>query len=154
MTELTELTERPESPRGGRLGLHLEVQYFYDHQVQLIDEGLCERWAETFTEDAWFDVDVRPAQLRGRAAIEAAARESRAKLSRADVQRRHWLGMLTVRPQDDGTLHTRCYALVVSTPRGAKPELTYTTVCQDVLVSDGSGGWLVAERQLTQDSLG
>ena len=61
-----------------------------------------------------------------------------------------WLGMMAVEPQDDGTLHVRCYAQVIATPRDGQPRLHAMCVCDDVLVRV-DGELLVRRRQVSRD---
>ncbi|WP_035279743.1 nuclear transport factor 2 family protein [Actinokineospora spheciospongiae] len=129
------------------------VQHFYAHQMQLLDDGSVERWSETFTEDGTFAANAHPEPTTGRGAIAEAARRASTELARAGVVRRHWLGMVTVSTQPAGTLLARCYALVISTPKGGQAGVHVSTVCEDVLVPDGDD-FLVRERRVTRDDLG
>lgn len=130
--------------------LYAQVQQFYAIQMGLMDEREAEQWADTFTEDAVFQEASRMEPLHGRAAIKAAARVSADKHASTGLRLRHWLGMFQVHQQEDGTLHTRCYAMALRTPAGGKPELFANVVCRDRLVP-ADGGWLVRHRDLTHD---
>jgi hypothetical protein len=132
--------------------LHAEVQDFYARQMQALDDGRAEAWAETFTEDGSFAANAHPEPTVGRPALVAAVRETVAALAAEDVVHRHWLGMLTVDPAPDGTVRARCYALVLAIPRGGSPVIHRSTVCEDVLVRAGDG-WAVRTRQVTRDDL-
>ena len=99
-------------------GLYQRVQQFYAVQMRLLDEGRAEEWAATFTEDGEFGQDRRPEPRRGRAEIGGRLRKAADALADRGVVRRHWLGMLAVDPQQDGTVRTRYYALVIETPKG------------------------------------
>ncbi|WP_406379389.1 nuclear transport factor 2 family protein [Streptomyces sp. NBC_01618] len=134
--------------------VHWEIQTLYAHQMRLYDDGAYEKWAATFTPDATFEIDLLPGPLAGRRAIGEAALHIRDRLDREDVQHRTWIGMLTVEPRHDGTVCARSYALVLAIPRGGKPELRHTAVCEDLLVRDGAGGWLVHDRQVVRDAVG
>jgi SnoaL-like protein len=129
-----------------------QVQQFYAHQMQLLDDGSVEQWAATFTEDGVFSANAHPEPTVGRADIAAAAGHAVAELKRTGVVRRHWLGMLTVRPLPDGAFFARCYALIVSTPKGGQAGVHLSTVCEDVLVRVGDE-FLVRTRQVTRDDL-
>ncbi len=135
--------------------VHVSVQYFYEQQMQLFDGGAYDKWALTFAEDAVFEIDLLPGALQGRSAIAAAALRMRDGLDRDDVRHRNWLGMLTVEPRADGWVSARCYGLVLATPRGGRPELRHTTVCEDLLRPGAAPGeWLVQDRYVVRDSLG
>ncbi len=128
------------------------VQQFYAHQMQLLDDGSVEEWAKTFTEDGTFAANAHPAPTTGRAAIASAAGQAVAELKRAGLVRRHWLGMITVGSRPDDTLLARCYALVISTPKGGQSGVHVSTVCEDVLVRNGDE-LLVRERRVARDDL-
>jgi hypothetical protein len=130
--------------------LYLQVQRFYARQMQALDSGAADEWAATFTPDGVFSANAFPEPVRGRDAIVAGARRTADQL--AGVIRRHWLGMLDVRPQADGTVFARSYALIIETPRNGQAGVHLSTLCEDVLVRDGDG-WLVRERKVTRDDL-
>jgi 3-phenylpropionate/cinnamic acid dioxygenase small subunit len=132
--------------------LYLRVQQFYARQMQLLDRGAVQEWAATFTEDGVFAANAHPEPVRGRSAIAAAAQAATDQLARDRVVRRHWLGMLTVQPEPDGIVRARCYALVITTPRGGQAGLHVSTFCEDVLVADGDD-LLVRDRRISRDDL-
>ncbi|MET9295644.1 nuclear transport factor 2 family protein [Streptomyces sp. NPDC003077] len=138
---LTTLT--PERLRAG-------IEQFYARHLHLLDDGDAEAWAETFTEDGVFALPGRPEPTRGRAALAEGARRAHAERRGSGETHRHWHGMTDISPRDDGTVHVRCYALVVATPRGGDPRLHRSCVCEDVLVPVGSG-WQVRSRRVTRD---
>ncbi|MFJ9646103.1 nuclear transport factor 2 family protein [Streptomyces sp. NPDC004244] len=132
--------------------VYAEVQQFYAHQMQLFDSFEAERWAGTFTEDAVFDVPTLPEPVRGRAALAANVRRNREVQARSGEQLRHWIGMLDVQPQSNGTLRTRCYALVHLTPRGGESRVHRVCVMEDELVLS-RGRWRTSRRLVTRDDL-
>jgi hypothetical protein len=134
------------------VALHTAVQQFYAHQMQAMDSGRVEEWAETFTPDGVFAANAFPEPTKGRPALAAVARHAFTEAETQGVVRRHWLGMLYVEPRDDGTVFARSYALVIITPKGGAPALSRSTVCEDVLVPH-SNSWLVQERAVTRDDL-
>ena len=141
------------TPTAVRDGLYLRVAHFYARQMKLLDDGDAEGWAATFTEDGSFATNAYPEhQTVGRTALTAAVRRTRAELTSLGVVHRHWLGMLNVNGQDDGTVSARCYALVIAIPRGGQPTIHRSTTCQDVLVPHGDG-YLVRSRLITRDDL-
>ncbi|MFE9218835.1 nuclear transport factor 2 family protein [Streptomyces lavendulae] len=149
---------RPQAPAGGDQAadghgqdayvsaeLYARIQQFYAYQMGLMDDGHAEAWAATFTEDAVF-----LGAVAGREALTASARAHSEKLLREKADFRHWLGMLDVRPQPDGSLRTRAYALTARTVRGEALRITASVVCRDHLVLQ-DGRWLVSHRSLQRD---
>ncbi|MBV9010711.1 MAG: nuclear transport factor 2 family protein [Pseudonocardiales bacterium] len=132
--------------------LYHQIQQFYAHQMQLLDEGRVEEWAASFTEDGVFAANAYPEPTRGRTAIYQAAQEITNDLSAKGITRRHWLGMLALDPRDDGSVFVRSYAQVLETPRGGATVLRIITVCEDLLCHDGKQ-WLVRNRQVWRDGL-
>ncbi|WP_285735159.1 nuclear transport factor 2 family protein [Nocardiopsis sp. ATB16-24] len=130
--------------------LYTQVQQFYARQMGLIDDRLPEEWASTFTEDAVFEEASRMAPLRGREAIAASCRVRAERLEAEQIDFRHWLAMLDIRPQPDGTLHTRVYALAMRTGRGGPLDIFASVVCRDELVQSDDR-WLVRHRELQHD---
>jgi 3-phenylpropionate/cinnamic acid dioxygenase small subunit len=132
--------------------LYGSIQSFYAEQMHLLDAGATTEWAATFTEDGVFAADGHPHPAVGRSDIAAAAQSTVDKLAAAGRRHRHWLGMLTVRPNGDDSVRATCYALVIDVPRGGDPTIHRSTVCHDRLVPAG-GTWLVADRKVTRDDL-
>jgi 3-phenylpropionate/cinnamic acid dioxygenase small subunit len=132
--------------------LYAEVQQFYSRQMRLLDDGQVDGWAETFTADGVFAANAHPEPAVGRAAITAGARQAHAALTEQGIQRRHWLGMLDVEPQPDGTILARSYALILSTPRGGQAAVHLSCTCDDVIVRE-EGRLLVRERRVSRDDL-
>lgn len=134
--------------------IYYQVQQFYSVQMRLLDSGDAEAWAGTFTEDGVFHQNVDPEPLRGRPAIIAAAARRIEAIRSDGLTRRHWLGMLEVRPQPDGTVRTHYYAIAMATPAGGKLEVYVSTVNEDHLVAGADGGWLVEHRTVVHDGRG
>jgi 3-phenylpropionate/cinnamic acid dioxygenase small subunit len=132
--------------------LHAEAQQFYAHQMQLLDLGEAEQWAQTFTEDATFDVPTLPEPVRGHAGLVAATRRSSAELAAAGQRHRHFLGMLDVRPRPDGGLDVRSYAIVYASQIGGESRVHRVCVCEDVLLRQ-DGRLRVSARRVTRDDL-
>ncbi|SCF39277.1 SnoaL-like domain-containing protein [Micromonospora matsumotoense] len=132
--------------------LYVEVQQFYARHMHLLDAGAAHEWAQTFTEDGTFEAPTLDEPTRGRAELIAAMSRTAAELAAAGDVRRHWHGMLDVRPGADGTIAVRCYALVFSTLLGGAPRLYRTCVCEDVLVFE-DGQLRVRSRRVTRDDL-
>ncbi|MDG4865197.1 nuclear transport factor 2 family protein [Streptomyces sp. T-3] len=129
-----------------------QVQQFYAHQMQLFDSFEADRWAGTFTEDAVFNVPTLDRPVRGRAELAANVRRNKSQAARTGEQTRHWIGMVDLLPQPDGTLNTRCYALVYVTPRGGESKLLRVCVMEDILVRS-RGKWRTRYRLVTRDDL-
>ena len=132
--------------------LYQEVQQFYARQMRYLDEGAVAQWAETFEVDGVFAANAHPEPYRGRDTIEAGARKAAEQLAADGIQRRHWLGMLDVDEQPDGTILARTYALILSTPKGGQAGVHLSTTCEDVLVRDGAT-LLVRNRQVYRDDM-
>ncbi|WP_371480183.1 nuclear transport factor 2 family protein [Kitasatospora sp. NBC_00315] len=133
-------------------GLYSEIQQFYAHQMQLLDSGETDAWADTFTEDGVFAANAHP-DAKGRETIREAAGKAAAQRIGAGLQVRHWLGMLEVAAQEDGSARVRSYALVLNTPAGGAPAVHASTTCDDLLVRGEDGAWLVAHRYISRDDL-
>lgn len=129
--------------------LYSEVQQFYTRQMQLLDAGRTAEWADMFTEDGIFEVGARA--VSGAENIAQAARAVADEFAEAGITRRHWIGMLTVKPATE-TVATRCYALVLEIPRGGEVVVRRSTVCEDTLVHSGTA-WLVRHRRVTRDGM-
>jgi hypothetical protein len=126
------------------------IQQFYARHMQLLDDGAAEEWADTFTEDAFFEQNVKDEPWRGRAQIGARLRAGINAMADQNVQRRHWFGMISASTGEDGELHTRYYAIVVETPQGEAPQLRLSIVGTDTLVEQ-DGTLLVKYRSIAHD---
>ncbi|CAD5988796.1 nuclear transport factor 2 family protein [Streptomyces cyaneofuscatus] len=134
--------------------LYSRIQQFYARQMGLLDDGRADDWADTFTEDAVFQEASRLNEpLRGRDAIRESSRARKKRLEADKLDFRHWLGMLTVTPREDGSLQTRAYALAMRVPAGGELDIFASVVCHDQLVlTDGT--WQVRHRDLHHDGSG
>lgn len=118
--------------------LYVEVQQFYANQVHLLDALRAEEFAATFTEDGVFDHSPGSPPASGREGISAAIRAHQERRYGNDpTQRRHWFNMLRVLPQDDGSIRTDYYAMVLAT-RPEQPVVVPASACsvQDLLVRE------------------
>ncbi|MFF4188250.1 nuclear transport factor 2 family protein [Streptomyces sp. NPDC001691] len=149
-----ELVDTAERTRESQkfAALYAEVQQFYAHQMQILDAHDSERWAGTFTEDAVFELPSLPEPVRARVGLARYVREGAARQRRAGNRLNHWVGMLDVQPQADGSLRTRCSALVYVTPAGGSSKVLYVCVMEDTLVRT-RGKWRTAHRRVTRDDL-
>ncbi|MFE1830292.1 nuclear transport factor 2 family protein [Streptomyces yangpuensis] len=130
--------------------LYAEVQQFYADHMHLLDAGDGAGWAQTFTEDGSFAPPSLPEPVVGRAALAAGVDKAAAALAEAGEVHRHLLGMVSVRPCEDGALSVRSYAQIIATPRGGSPRLHLMCVCEDVLVRV-DGELKVRERRVSRD---
>lgn len=130
--------------------LYTQIQQFYARQMGLLDDGRPEEWALTFTQDAVFEEPHRLEPVRGREAIRVSARARADRLAAEGIDFRHWLAMLDVREQEDGTVRARTYALAMRTPRGGDLDIFVSVVCRDVLVRQ-DGTWAVRHRDIQHD---
>ena len=134
--------------------LYAQVQQFYARQMGLLDDGRPDDWADTFTEDAVFQEANRLNEpLCGREAIRQSSLARKKRLEADRIDFRHWLGMLNVSTDEDGSLHTRAYALAMRVPRGGALDIFASVVCNDHLVSV-DGVWQVRHRELHHDGSG
>jgi hypothetical protein len=120
--------------------------------MRALDEGRTVAWAQTFEPDGVFDANGLPEPVRGRELIESGARKAWEQQQSDGIQRRHWLGMLEIEEQPDGSVLAQTYALVVSTPRGGDVAVRASTSCADVLVRDGDT-FMVRRRTVRRDDL-
>ncbi|SEG93567.1 SnoaL-like domain-containing protein [Actinacidiphila yanglinensis] len=132
--------------------LYQEVQRFYAHQMRSLDEGDVDSWVATFTEDGVFSANAHPEPQEGREAIREGATAATRKLAEAKIRRRHWLGMLDVAANPDGTVRAVTYAQIIATPLGGTAQLELSCTCEDLLVREG-GRLLVRHRQVYRDDL-
>ncbi|MBM0256435.1 nuclear transport factor 2 family protein [Micromonospora purpureochromogenes] len=133
--------------------LYTEVQQFYARQMRQLDERKLEAYAETFTEDAEFGHTPGREPARTRAGIAADLHEFHKRFENDPVQRRHWFNMIDLEPQDDGSIRSTCYALVITTRPGGKPDIAPSCVVRDVIVRGEDGGLLLRSRKVEHDQL-
>lgn len=129
-----------------------EITQFYAHQMQMLDDGAAELWAQTFTEDGVFATNTGADPAAGRGIIAAAARSTVDSLAAQGLTRRHWLGMLALDIESPEVVRARSYALVFETPQGGQATLRLSTTCEDLLVQV-DGGWQVKRRLVRRDDL-
>ncbi|MEU3838500.1 nuclear transport factor 2 family protein [Streptomyces sp. NPDC028635] len=146
------------APTPALAGIYPRVQQFYAAQVRHLDGFRAEEFAATFTEDGVFDHRPGTEPLVGREAIAGAVLGYQRTRHAADpVQRRHWFNMLEVFPQDDGTLRTEYYALVLHTRPGTpEPQIGPSCFVTDILTvtdEDGEPRLLTKFRRVRQDHL-
>ncbi|MFE7797823.1 nuclear transport factor 2 family protein [Nocardia sp. NPDC057440] len=133
-----------------RTELYAEVQQFYADQMQRLDNRDIPGYAETFTEDAEFEHTPGRPPSRTRARIVADLVEFHKRFETDPMQRRHWFSMINLQPQEDGTIVSTAYCLVVKIRPGRAPEINPSTVVHDVLVRV-DGNLLTRSRRVTHD---
>ncbi|MFX0580893.1 nuclear transport factor 2 family protein [Nocardia nepalensis] len=117
-----------------RTELYAEVQQFYADQMQRLDNRDIPGYAETFTENAEFEHTPGRPPARTRAGIISDLVEFHKRFEADPMQRRHWFNMINLQPQDDGTIVSTAYCLVVKIRPNSKPEIAPSCVVHDVLV--------------------
>ncbi|MFH8342776.1 nuclear transport factor 2 family protein [Streptomyces sp. AM6-12] len=149
-----ELASTAEGTLRGRefAALYAQAQRFYALQTRILDTHDTESWVHTFTEDAVVELPLLPGPVRAREGLARYVRAGAARQRQAGGRLDHWVGMLDVRPQADGSLRTRCSALAYAGPVGGGPGVLYAYVMEDVLVR-GQGEWCCAHRRVTRDDL-
>ncbi|MEK8143147.1 nuclear transport factor 2 family protein [Streptomyces sp. M10(2022)] len=130
--------------------LYVQVQQFYAHRMQILDTHDTGRLADTYTEDAVLEPPSPAAPVRAGAGLTTTC--APARNAGAGSRLHHWVGMLDVQPQPDGSLHTSCSALAYVTPSAGGPKVLHVCVMQDVLVRC-RGRWRTAHRRVTRDDL-
>jgi actinorhodin biosynthesis protein ActVIA len=134
--------------------VYTQVQHFYARQMQALDEGRFQEYADTFTEQGLFQHSPDVAPARGRAAIVDALTDFDQRFKDAPVQRRHWFSQIRLDPQEDGSFRSTAYGFVVATRPGVRlPEVAPSCLIHDVLeLADGE--ILTRSRLVTYDYLG
>jgi SnoaL-like domain len=133
------------------------VQHFYANQALLLDGGLHDpvllrRWAETFTEDGTFWINLFPVPVQGREAIVQAITRITGHVRAGRIVRRHWFCALDIVLISPETVRTHYYALVFATAPGGVPVIDACTVVDDVLARTVSG-FRTLSRQIRRDDI-
>ncbi|PYC83781.1 hypothetical protein C7C46_08520 [Streptomyces tateyamensis] len=113
--------------------LYFEIQQFYAHQMQSLDNGEAEAFAETFTLDGSF-VHHPHNRVDTRTEIALATKRGVEKTRAAGVVRRHWFGMLAVEAAEDGAVRTRYAALTSATAADGSVSWEPSCLVEDLLV--------------------
>ncbi|GAA2430335.1 nuclear transport factor 2 family protein [Streptomyces macrosporus] len=130
--------------------LYVRVQHFYAHQMQHLDHGRFEEYAATFTEDGEFQHSPGVEPARTRPGIVRELVEFHKRFDGDPVRRRHWFDHIALERQEDGSVRSTVYALVVTVRPGGRPEIAPSCVVHDVLV-DGPDGIRLKSRRITHD---
>jgi actinorhodin biosynthesis protein ActVIA len=128
-----------------------EIQHFYARQMQLLDAGLAEDFAATFTMDAEFSHSPGKPPAWGREGIIAECRAVTSRLG-PGVVRRHWFSMIVADPFGEGGFQVTLYAFVITTKPGESPVIGPSCVAHDILARDpGNGRLLLRSRRVDND---
>ncbi|WP_245975578.1 nuclear transport factor 2 family protein [Amycolatopsis palatopharyngis] len=134
--------------------VHAAVNLHYARQVQMLDSGRFEEYADTFTADGEFQHTPGQPAARTRSGIVAELKRFNTRFENDPVQRRHWFNMIDLRPRADGVLDATFYALVLTTRPGVKePIVGPSCLVRDVLVFDNDGEVRNRSRQVDHDQL-
>jgi actinorhodin biosynthesis protein ActVIA len=117
--------------------LYFEVLQYYARQMQLLDERDLVAYADTFTEDAVFVHTTGREPARTRAGILSDLVDFHEQFEADPMKRRHHFSMVNLEPQEDGSIASTCYALVVIKRPDDAPEIRASCVVHDVLVHEG-----------------
>ncbi|MDA3624706.1 nuclear transport factor 2 family protein [Saccharopolyspora oryzae] len=116
--------------------LYAEVLHFYARQMQALDGGDFESYAATFTADGTFKHSPKLPAAQTRQGITEALHEFHKKFDGDPVQRRHYFNHVVLEQQEDGSLSSTAYALVLTTRPGGRPDVGPSCVVNDVIVRD------------------
>lgn len=133
----------------GLAAVYNRVQQFYAAQMQLLDGGDIAGYASTFTLDAEFAHTPGRAPARTRAGIIEDLADFHKKFSEDPMQRRHHVSMINLREQEDGSLESTAYCLVVKVRPGQQP-IFVSCVMHDVVVAEADG-FLTRSRHVSYD---
>ncbi|GHG77720.1 nuclear transport factor 2 family protein [Streptomyces griseocarneus] len=132
--------------------LYAQVQHFYARQMQALDNGRIEEYAATFTKDGSFQHSPGIDPVVGRDNILAELRSFLKKYDDDPTQRRHYFNQMVLDPQEDGSLRSTVYALIVRVRPNEQPEVWPSTVVHDVIdLTDGE--ILLRSRSVSYDQL-
>ncbi|CAL9287111.1 nuclear transport factor 2 family protein [Streptomyces rubradiris] len=132
--------------------LYTQVQHFYARQMQALDDGRLEEYTQTFTKDGSFQHSPDIAPAVGRDAILEELRSFLKKYQDNPTQRRHFFNQMVLEPQQDGSIRSTVYALIVRVRPNERPEVWPSTVVHDVIeVTDGE--ILLRSRSVSYDQL-
>ncbi|CAL9564284.1 hypothetical protein SUDANB120_04710 [Streptomyces sp. enrichment culture] len=117
--------------------LYAQVQHFYARQMQALDNGRLEEHAGTFTEDGSFALTPGTEPAVGPQAILEELRAFMKQFEGNPTQLRHHFNQIVLDPQEDGSLVSTVYALIVRTRPQEQPEIGVSIVLHDVIDTAG-----------------
>jgi actinorhodin biosynthesis protein ActVIA len=120
---------------GVSIDLYTEALQFYARQMQALDGGDFQAYADSFTEDGEFTHSPGLPPARTREGIFAELTEfHRRRFAGTPVQRRHWFNHVVLDQRADGDIDATAYALVLTVRPGVRePEIGPSCVVRDVL---------------------
>ena len=132
--------------------LRNEIADFYARQVQAMDNGRFEEFAETFLEDCAFTPVKHQSTAYGRASIVEKLNNFATTVFGTGQQRRHIMTMSVIDLVDDDTYNVTSYAIVTNTTVGQGPALHWAGDIVDQLVRE-DGNLKVRSRAVRSDSI-
>jgi actinorhodin biosynthesis protein ActVIA len=132
--------------------LRVRVEDFYARQMQALDEGRYEQFADSFAPEGVFSHHPASPPAVGRAAIVNEILAHRARSADTPTQTRHWFNHIVLDQRPDGLIAATVYVLIVNTRPGNSAELGSSCVMHDVLAV-GDTDIHTAERKVTYDRL-
>ena len=129
-----------------------EIQDFYARQVQAMDNGRYDEFAETFAEECEFTPIKHQSTAYGRQAIVDKLSDFAKTMFGSGQQRRHWMSMSIVDEVEPNTYEVVSYAIVTNTKAGEPPIVHWAGDIADRLVR-GDDGFKVIRREVRSDSI-
>lgn len=128
----------------------LAIAQLYAQQSHAIDSGDGLAWAACFTEDGTFRSPTYDGPVSGTEDLAAFAERFAAAAADEGVTRRHWTTSLVLDPAGEDAATGRCYAFVLATAAGDRPQIERSVVFHDRLVRRG-GRWQIERREVQVD---
>jgi actinorhodin biosynthesis protein ActVIA len=132
---------------------YYELKAFYAGHMALRDRGETEGWLDAFDDDAVMVTNVLDESMfMSKAAFAPAVHNLDIRFAAAGIQRRHVLNTFAFARNEDGTVSTTDYAMLVTTSPEGICQLHSTAVSRDVLTRTATG-WRVLFREVLRDDL-
>lgn len=131
---------------------YTDVLNYYAKQMQAMNARDFEGYVATFTPDGVLDHTPGREPGRTREGILADLRKYYKRFDDDPQQLRHLIATVAIEPQDDQTIHSTYYVLIVTTRPGGLPELVRNCVVRDELVVI-DGALLTRTRIVDHDGL-
>ncbi|MGW2722930.1 nuclear transport factor 2 family protein [Streptomyces sp. NPDC001492] len=132
--------------------LYFQVQHFYARQMQALDNGRLEEHANTFTKDGSFALVPGKEAAVGPDAILEELRSFVKQFENNPTQLRHHFNQILLDPQDDGSVVSTVYALIVQVRPDQQPEIMVSVVLHDVIDVTGDR-FLLRSRSVSYDQM-
>ncbi len=127
-----------------------DIQQLYARQMQAIDAGEAEAWAQTFAPEGTFSSPSYGRTYTGRQELRGFAEAFARSAAKAGATRRHWTNALLLERDGQGGVTARCYALILASRTGAPVEIERCVVLHDRL-ERADGGWRFTSRRVEVD---